>query len=67
MLSLALQYFVTSILLRRAENNKLWVEVVCCLLEGIDPHHVVVRKTLEALPQSVQELMSRVWEDVSLF
>ncbi|CZT10860.1 uncharacterized protein RCO7_03554 [Rhynchosporium graminicola] len=43
--SLALQYFVTSVLLERAENNKLWVEV-----------------TLEALPKSVESLISRVWE-----
>lgn len=63
--SLALQYFVTSNLLKRAENNKLWVEVVCCLLEALPSDHVQVRKTLETLPQSVQELMNRVWAEVS--
>lgn len=64
--SLALQYFLTSVLLERAENNKLWVEVVCCLLEGIPSSYVEVRKTLESLPQSVGLLMSRVWEQVIL-
>lgn len=63
--SLALQYFVTSILLKRAENNKLWVDVVCCLLEALPSNYVEVRKTLEALPQSVEELMNRVWAEVS--
>lgn len=63
--SLALVYLVNSILLKRAENNKLWVEVVCCLLEGLPSNHVAVRKTLEALPQNVQELMNRVWAEVS--
>lgn len=63
--SLALQYYVSSILQKRAENNKLWVEVVCCLLEGLPSNHVQVRKTLEGLPQSVQELMNRVWAEVS--
>lgn len=64
--SLALQYFVTSILMKRAENNKLWVEVVCRLLEGLPSNHVLVRKTLEALPQDVQILMSKVWKEVSV-
>lgn len=63
--SLALQYFVNSILVKRAENNKLWIEVVCCLLEALPSDHVTVRKTLEGLPQSVKELMNRVWAEVS--
>ncbi|KAH7370012.1 ankyrin repeat-containing domain protein [Rhexocercosporidium sp. MPI-PUGE-AT-0058] len=61
--SLALQYFLTSVLLKKAENNKLWVEVVCCLLEALPSSYVEVRKTLESLPQDVVELMSRVWEN----
>lgn len=63
--SLALQYFLTSVLLKKAENNKLWVEVVCCLLEALPSSYVEVRKTLESLPQDVVELMGRVWENVS--
>lgn len=62
--SLALQYFVTSILQKRAENNTLWVEVVCRLLEGLPSNHVQVRKTLEALPQDLQELINRTWAEV---
>ncbi|CAG8978699.1 hypothetical protein HYALB_00004682 [Hymenoscyphus albidus] len=59
--SLSLQYFVTSILLQRADNNTRWVEVVCCLLERLPTNHVLVRKTLEELPQDVGKLMNQVW------
>ena len=64
--SLSLQYFVTSILQQRAENNTLWVEVVCRLLEGLPSSHVQVRKTLEAIPQDLEELIRRTWSEVSL-
>ncbi|KAI0874371.1 ankyrin [Hypoxylon argillaceum] len=60
--SLALQFFVTSILSKRA-RSALWVEVVCRLLEGIPSNHVQVRKTVEALPQSLDDLISRAWNE----
>ena len=63
--SLSLQYFVTSILQQRAENNTLWVEVVCRLLEGLPSSHVQVRKTLEEIPQDLEELIKRTWSEVS--
>lgn len=63
--SLALQYFLTSVLVKEAENDKLWVEVVCCLLENYSSNYVVVRETLDSLPPTVKDLMSRVWKEVS--
>ncbi|KAI0430050.1 ankyrin repeat-containing domain protein [Xylaria sp. FL1042] len=60
--SLALQFFVTSILSRRVKSV-LWVEVVCRLLEGIPSNHVQVRKTGEALPQSFDDLIDRTWRE----
>ncbi|KAK3695717.1 hypothetical protein B0T22DRAFT_478346 [Podospora appendiculata] len=59
--SLALQYFVSSLLEKRAESNTTWVEVVCRLLEGLPANHAVVRKTLEAVPQDLDELIARTW------
>ncbi|KAL2066570.1 hypothetical protein VTL71DRAFT_2641 [Oculimacula yallundae] len=61
--SLALQYLLTSILLDRAENKQLWVEVVCCLLEALPANYWVVRDTVEKLPQDVTTLMSTVWAE----
>ncbi|KAI8945436.1 ankyrin repeat-containing domain protein [Xylaria longipes] len=60
--SLALQFLVMSILSKRA-TSALWVEVVCRLLEGIPSNHVQVRKTVEALPQSLDDLISRTWHE----
>ncbi|KAF2963469.1 hypothetical protein GQX73_g10106 [Xylaria multiplex] len=60
--NLALQFLVTSILSKRA-TSQLWVEVVCLLLEGIPSNHVQVRKTVEALPQSLDDLISRTWHE----
>ncbi|KAI0908433.1 ankyrin [Ustulina deusta] len=60
--SLALQFFVTSILSKRA-TSALWVEVVCRLLEGIPSNHIQVRKTVEALPRSLDDLISRTWHE----
>ncbi|KAI0533279.1 ankyrin repeat-containing domain protein [Xylaria digitata] len=60
--NLALRFLVTSILSKRA-TSQLWVEVVCLLLEGIPSNHVQVRKTVEALPQSLDDLISRTWRE----
>ncbi|KAI0861800.1 ankyrin [Xylaria cubensis] len=60
--SLALQFFVMSILSKRA-TSALWVEVVCRLLEGVPSNHVQVRKIVEALPQSLDDLISRAWRE----
>ncbi|KAH9902186.1 ankyrin [Xylariomycetidae sp. FL2044] len=61
--SLALQFFVFSILSKRADYNKLWVEVVCRLLEGSPSNHIRVRKILEGLPQDLGELINRTWAE----
>ncbi|KAI0970291.1 ankyrin repeat-containing domain protein [Xylaria arbuscula] len=60
--SLALQFFVESILAKRA-TSPLWVEVVCRLLEGIPANHIRVRKMVEALPQSLDDLISHSWRE----
>jgi hypothetical protein len=63
---LSLQFFVTSILQKRAENNRLWVEVVCLLLEGISPDYTTIRQTLESLPQNLDDLINQTWKKVCL-
>ncbi|KAF7546869.1 hypothetical protein G7Z17_g8120 [Cylindrodendrum hubeiense] len=61
--SLALQYFVFSSLEKKAQSTTLWVEVVCRLLEGLPADFIVVRKTLELLPDDVEKLIHRTWSE----
>ncbi|KAK4225238.1 ankyrin repeat-containing domain protein, partial [Podospora fimiseda] len=62
--SSALQYYVFSALQARAENNTLWVEVVCRLLQQLPADYSSVRKALEMLPQDPEALIDQAWESV---
>ncbi|KAK0736784.1 ankyrin repeat-containing domain protein [Apiosordaria backusii] len=62
--STALQYFVFSTLQKRAENNTLWVEVVCKLLHQLPADYSTVRKALELLPADPESLIEQAWNTV---
>ena len=62
--SSGLQYFVFSTLQKRAENNRLWVEVVCKLLLQLPADYSTVRKALELLPADPQSLIEQAWNNV---
>ncbi|KAK4171463.1 ankyrin repeat-containing domain protein [Triangularia setosa] len=62
--STALQYFVFSSLQKRAENNTLWVEVVCKLLQQLPADYSTVRKALEMLPPDPESLIEQAWNTV---
>ncbi|KAK3986797.1 ankyrin repeat-containing domain protein [Cladorrhinum sp. PSN332] len=62
--SSALQYFVFSSLQARAENNTLWVEVVCKLLQQLPADYSSVRKALEMLPPDPESLIEEAWKNV---
>lgn len=62
--NLALQYFVFSTLVKRAENSTLWVDVVCSLLMQLPATFVSVREALQLLPQEVSVLIEQAWADV---